>query len=78
MKARKEPVNKSKASGLTRQVSGAGKPAASSANEDWPRRQMIAEAAYYRAERRGFAPGNEMADWLQAEADIDDLPERGR
>jgi hypothetical protein len=31
---------------------------------------MIAEAAYYRAERRGFAPGHELEDWLQAEAQI--------
>jgi hypothetical protein len=32
--------------------------------------KSIAEAAYYRAERRGFAPGNEVDDWLAAEADI--------
>jgi hypothetical protein len=31
---------------------------------------MISEAAYYRAERRGFAPGMEADDWLQAEAEI--------
>jgi len=36
------------------------------------RRRMIAEAAYYLAERRGFAPGHEEDDWLQAEAQIDD------
>lgn len=35
------------------------------------REQMIAEAAYYRAEQRGFVPGHEMADWLLAEADIE-------
>jgi hypothetical protein len=35
------------------------------------REQMIAEAAYYRAEQRGFAPGHEMADWLLAEADVE-------
>ncbi|MBK6396063.1 MAG: DUF2934 domain-containing protein [Betaproteobacteria bacterium] len=34
------------------------------------RRQMVAEAAYYRAERRGFAPGSEVEDWLEAEAQI--------
>ena len=28
-------------------------------------------AAYYRAERRGFAPGHEVEDWLAAEAEID-------
>jgi len=32
--------------------------------------QMVAEAAYYRAEQRGFAPGNEMDDWLEAEQDV--------
>jgi hypothetical protein len=38
---------------------------------DCPREQMIAEAAYFRAEQRGFAPGNEMSDWLEAESDIE-------
>lgn len=37
------------------------------------RRAMIAEAAYYHAERRGFAPGDELEDWLQAEAEVDAL-----
>jgi hypothetical protein len=35
------------------------------------RRALIALAAYVRAERRGFAPGHEEADWLAAEAEID-------
>lgn len=35
------------------------------------RRQLIAQAAYFIAERRGFAPGNELEDWLQAEAEIE-------
>lgn len=35
------------------------------------RQQLIAQAAYFIAERRGFAPGNEIADWLQAEAEIE-------
>jgi Protein of unknown function (DUF2934) len=34
------------------------------------RHQMIAEAAYMIAERRGFAPGNELADWLAAEREV--------
>jgi hypothetical protein len=33
-------------------------------------RRQIAEAAYYRALERGFAPGQEMEDWLQAEAAV--------
>lgn len=32
--------------------------------------RMIAEAAYYRAEKRGFAPGHEFIDWLEAEQEI--------
>ena len=27
----------------------------------------IAERAYYKAENRGFAPGHELDDWLEAE-----------
>ncbi len=32
--------------------------------------EMIAEAAYFKAEKRGFAPGMEMLDWLDAEREI--------
>lgn len=32
--------------------------------------QMIAEAAYYRAEARGFCCGDPRQDWLEAEAEI--------
>lgn len=35
------------------------------------REQMIATTAYLRAEKRGFAPGHEQEDWLQAEAEVD-------
>lgn len=34
------------------------------------RREMIATAAYFRAERRGFEPGHELEDWYTAENDI--------
>lgn len=37
------------------------------------RHAMIAEKAYLRAERRGFAPGREAEDWLAAEAEVDVL-----
>jgi Protein of unknown function (DUF2934) len=37
------------------------------------RRGMIAEGAYLRSERRGFAPGHEAEDWLAAEAEVDAL-----
>jgi len=31
---------------------------------------MIAEAAYYKAEKRGFHPGHELRDWLEAKSEI--------
>ena len=42
----------------------------------WPslaeqREQRIREAAYLRAERRGFEPGHELEDWLDAEQEVD-------
>lgn len=33
-------------------------------------RQSIAEAAYFKAEKRGFASGCDVDDWLAAEAEI--------
>jgi hypothetical protein len=48
----------------------AKQPAAPSHEE---RQRWIATAAYHRAEQRGFAPGYEMQDWLDAEADINRL-----
>lgn len=35
------------------------------------RRELIAEAAYHRALRRGFRGGSAVDDWLAAEAEID-------
>lgn len=35
------------------------------------REARIAEAAYWRAERRGFAGGQELDDWLAAEKEVD-------
>jgi len=32
--------------------------------------EMVAVAAYYCGERRGFEPGGELDDWLHAEAEI--------
>jgi hypothetical protein len=40
---------------------------------------MIEEAAYYRAEKRGFEPGYEQEDWAQSEKEIDAmLKKQGR
>jgi hypothetical protein len=35
------------------------------------RRRLIAEAAYLRAERRGFSGGSADEDWLDAEVEVD-------
>ena len=35
------------------------------------RESQIAVAAYFKAERRGFTEGHELADWLAAEQEVD-------
>lgn len=42
------------------------------------RQDMIREAAYYKAEKRRFAPGHEAEDWAAAEREIDELIARAR
>lgn len=37
------------------------------------REQMVAVAAFYLAEQRGFSSGQEMEDWLRAEKEIESL-----
>jgi hypothetical protein len=39
---------------------------------------MIREAAYFRAEARGFVGGDLVEDWLAAEAEIDALVSAAR
>ena len=41
------------------------------------RYNMIATAAYYRAERSGFTEGCEMENWLAAETEIDQCMKQG-
>ena len=36
------------------------------------RHRLISEAAYERAVRRGFAAGDPVVDWLEAEQEIED------
>ena len=33
-------------------------------------RRQIAEAAYLRAKERGFEPGHELEDWVEAESEV--------
>ncbi len=37
------------------------------------RAQMVAEAAYYRAQKRGFEGGQEQEDWYEGEREIEEL-----
>ena len=61
-------MSKSKAKPKTQR----GKNRESRPDTSLERRQKTAEAAYYKAEQRGFAPGLEEGDWLDAEKEIDD------
>jgi hypothetical protein len=70
--AKSDPVAKAapKAAAAKPARSRAKKPAVVSAEQ---RRNYIEVAAYHIAERRGFAPGDPLDDWAQAEAEIDRL-----
>jgi hypothetical protein len=35
------------------------------------RHDLISQAAYFRAQRRAFAPGHELDDWLAAQQEVD-------
>jgi hypothetical protein len=35
------------------------------------RQDLIEQAAYFRAQQRGFEPGHELDDWLAAEREVD-------
>lgn len=43
---------------------------AAAASRAVERREMIATAAYFLAEKRGFEPGHELDDWLTAEIEV--------
>ena len=43
-----------------------------SESSELPQRQvLIAEAAFFIAQERGFSPGHELDDWLAAEREVD-------
>jgi DUF2934 family protein len=50
---------------------GGGKPTLTRFVGPEQRAALIAEAAFFRAEKRGFAPGHETEDWLAAETEVD-------
>ena len=61
---KKAPVAKKKA---------AAKPANKPVISPRERYEMIATMAYYRAEQRNFAPGNDEQDWFECEQIIDEM-----
>jgi hypothetical protein len=69
-----KPTGKSKAAVKTEKPKRAGAKRTKKAIPGMPsveeRQRMIAEAAYYRAQQRGFNGGDTMGDWLAAEAEI--------
>lgn len=74
-KSSAKSVAKSKPAAVKRQPAKSSKDDPASAGQiavnGEDRHSMIATAAYYRAERRGFNSGCETEDWLEAEAEID-------
>lgn len=76
-KTARKPAAKpaAKAAAVRPKASRSKKPAGIPAEQ---RRNYVEMAAYYIAERRGFAPGNPLEDWVQAEAEIDRLLAEGR
>ena len=76
MKTRSGNVSKTKAKASPLQASEASQAEQAADTGACSREQMVAVAAYFRAERRGFAPDNEISDWLEAEADVEDLLRR--
>ena len=80
-KAKPIPKTKARPSAATKAV--AAKPAKSKSKKPVAipaeqRRHYIEVAAYHIAERRGFGPGDPLADWTQAEVEIDRLLAEGR
>jgi len=81
--ANKTEIKSSGSTGQSKPAAATAKNAARAASNHVPvsraqgagngedRQEMIAIAAYYRAERRGFDGGDPMLDWLEAEAEID-------
>lgn len=67
------PSNRS-SSGVPPSTADASVPSkgeAGAEKDDAERRRRISEAAYYRSQQRGFTPGQEHDDWLEAERALD-------
>ena len=56
--------------GRPKQSNREARPVSGSALSAQERERLVAQAAYFRAEKRGFAPGCELQDWVEAEAEV--------
>jgi hypothetical protein len=63
-----KPAPKATAARAPVRKSSAEKPSPPVSSDDLQR--LVAEAAYYRAQKRGFEPGYELEDWVEAEAEV--------
>ena len=68
----------------TRKAAGTDKPVTRTATPKPPEqpapedvRRRIEMSAYFKARARGFAPGYELQDWLEAEREVQKQAERG-
>lgn len=71
---RPAPIKTDTASGSSTTAAGASTAITITEGARWA---MVEQAAYLRAERRGFTPGGEVEDWLAAEAEVDALLRAG-
>ena len=64
------------AQGPAKQVPPAGRPAEHQTSDSRTKLspeevyKLIQESAYFKAKARGFAPGHEVQDWIEAEAEV--------
>lgn len=71
MKPRKSTVTKRRSKKATPASATPGEsPNESDSGNDHTLHELIAMEAYFCAERREFAPGSELDDWLEAEARV--------
>jgi hypothetical protein len=70
-KAKKEFLVKSPEAGESGILEAAEKKAEFLEVSSEEKHQLIAKAAYFRAEQRSFSPGRELEDWLEAEAEVE-------
>lgn len=70
MKTPRQPVPQSTAAAPA-DLPATGNEASAGAVSAEQRHALIEQTAYLLAERRGFLPGEELGDWLAAEAEVD-------